>query len=66
MWIGFSRLLIMTAHVRDTPSKGRTRKANCNGRDSYTQPHKMGLGVGLCCKDATRGMIRDVPEALAP
>ena len=46
MWIGFSWLLIMTAHVRDTPSKGRTRKANCNGRNSYTQPHKMGLGVG--------------------
>ena len=24
MWIGFSRLLIMTVHVRDTPGKGRT------------------------------------------
>ena len=26
MWIGFSRLLIMTAHVLDTPGKGRTRR----------------------------------------
>ena len=24
MWIGFPRLLIMTAHVRDIPGKGRT------------------------------------------
>ena len=26
MWIRFSRLLIMTAHVRDAPGKGRTRR----------------------------------------
>ena len=26
MWIGFSRLLIMTEHVRDTPGRVRTRR----------------------------------------
>ena len=32
MWIGFSRLLIMIAHVLDTPGKGRTRRTTRGSR----------------------------------